>query len=103
MFEAFVVPAKFPTAGFGIALPDADTTRRPPAEMHQGSIHCHTMQPGGQRGFTAKRCQLAKRLNESFLGEIVSVRRVICHAKAHGMHPALVCLKERCKRVCVAI
>jgi hypothetical protein len=39
-----------------------------PAQLHEHSVHCNPVEPGGKGGIAAERVNVAKYLQESFLG-----------------------------------
>src|SRR4029077_8368527 len=73
------------------------------AKMHQGGVHCETVQPRGQCGLASKRRELPECLNEDFLGQVIRFRRVVRHPQADCEHTVLVQMKEGCERICVSI
>src|ERR1035438_7741311 len=61
------------------------------------------MQPGGERRFTAKRGDLAIKLQEGLLRQVFRFRRVADHTQAKRIHPALVQTIQGCEAFGIAL
>ena len=72
------------------------------AQVHEHYVHRQAMQPGGERRFTAKRGDLAIKLQEGLLRQVFRFRRVADHAQAKRIHPALVQTIQGCEALGIA-
>jgi hypothetical protein len=73
------------------------------AKMHQGGVHCETVQPRGQCGLASKRRELPECLNKDFLGQVIRFCRVVRHPQTDCEHTVLVQMKEGCECICVSL
>lgn len=61
------------------------------------------MQPSGECRFTAKRPNLAKKLEERLLGQILGFSCIGCHPQAQRVNPPLVLIVEGLERLGVPL
>ena len=59
--------------------------------MHQHVIDSQSMQPRGERRFTAKAFNLAKKVNKNLLRKILRFGSVLSHAEANVIDAAVMC------------
>lgn len=59
-------------------------------EVHEHHVDGKTVEPGGERGIAAEGSDLAVKLEEGFLGQILRLCHVAHHAEAEGVDAAFV-------------
>ena len=59
-------------------------------EVHENEIYGKPVQPGAEPALTAKRSDLSKQVNEDFLGQILSLCRIVCHTQTYGIDSPVV-------------
>jgi hypothetical protein len=97
--QPIIVQARFTPCGRNVfALTrfiERDLTRWLFSKMHKRCRHRDPVQPGGQRGFSAKRTQFSEYPDENILGQIVGFRRVVRHPKKDCVHTVFMLVKQR--------
>ena len=59
-------------------------------EVHQDKIYGKAVQPGAEPALAAKRSDFSKQVNEDFLGQILSLRRIVRHTQTYGIDSPVV-------------
>jgi len=63
-------------------------------QLHEHRVHCNPVEPSRKGRIAAKRIDIAKHLQESFLSQVFRIGYVLRHLQADGVHTLLMQLEE---------